>query len=134
MKKKLRSHLDVNSESLLHKMHTIKIRCQLVFCGKLTSAPENNKIIAYGSSPYCVGMSRRYCCLTSFFPIVHTCLSCEDIAGQSCAVVSRWQISGIFSHPVFSTSHVQPISHLHSKYALRSHRLWKYGSHPMRDG
>jgi len=29
--------------------------------------------------------------LTSFFPIVDTCLSCEDIARQICAMVSRWR-------------------------------------------
>ena len=32
------------------------------------------------SSPYCGDMWRRYCCLTRFFPIVDTCLSCKDIA------------------------------------------------------
>jgi len=32
------------------------------------------------SSPYCEDVWGRYCCLTSFFPIVDTCLSCEDIA------------------------------------------------------
>jgi len=31
-------------------------------------------------TPYCEDMWRRYCCLTSFFPVVDTCLSCEDIA------------------------------------------------------
>jgi len=35
---------------------------------------------------------RRCCCLTSFFSIVDTCLSCEDIARQSCAMVPRWRI------------------------------------------
>jgi len=37
------------------------------------------------------GVWRRYCCLTSFFPIVDTCLSCEDTARQSCAMVPRWR-------------------------------------------
>jgi len=32
------------------------------------------------SSPYYEDMCRRYRCLTSFFPIVDTCLSCEDTA------------------------------------------------------
>jgi len=31
-------------------------------------------------------------------------------------------------HPVFSVSHVQHISDMHSKFALRSHHMWKYGS------
>jgi len=53
------------------------------------------------SSPYYQNMWRRYCCLTSFFPIVDTCLSCEDIARQSCAMVPRWRFfaSCIFSEP-----------------------------------
>jgi len=38
-------------------------------------------------------------------------------------------IFGDFLHPVFSTSHVQHISDLHSKFALRSHDVWKYGGH-----
>jgi len=28
------------------------------------------------------------------FPIVDTCFSCEDIAGQSCAMVRRWRLFG----------------------------------------
>jgi len=34
----------------------------------------------------------KYCCLTTFFPIVDTCLSCEDVAQRSCAMVLGWQI------------------------------------------
>jgi len=30
--------------------------------------------------------------LNKFFPIVDTCLSCEDIARQSCAMVPRWRV------------------------------------------
>jgi len=45
-------------------------------------------------SPYCEDMWGRYCCLTSFFPIVHAGLSWEDIAQQSCAMVPRWRIFG----------------------------------------
>jgi len=29
--------------------------------------------------------------LNKFFPIVDTCLSCEDIARQSCGMVPRWR-------------------------------------------
>jgi len=43
----------------------------------------------------------RYCCLTSFLPIVDTCLTCEDIARQSCAMVPRCQIFGDFFGPAF---------------------------------
>jgi len=38
-----------------------------------------------------------------FFPIVDTCLSCEDRARQSCATVRRWQIFGdFFASCIFS--------------------------------
>jgi len=48
------------------------------------------------SSPYYEGMWRTYCCLTGFFPIVDTCLSCEDIARQICGMVPRWRLFGDF--------------------------------------
>ena len=48
------------------------------------------------SSPYCGDMWRRYCCLTSFFSIVDTCLSCKDIARQSCAMMPRWRFLATF--------------------------------------
>ena len=53
-----------------------------------------------------------YWCLTSFFPIVDTCLSCEDIARQSCAIVPRWRIFGDFVGLAFPASRVQHISDL----------------------
>ena len=68
--------------------------------------------------------------LTSFFPIVDTCLNCKDIARQSCAMVPRWRFLASFLRPVFSASHVQHISDLHSKFTLRPHHVWKYGRHP----
>ena len=71
------------------------------------------------SSPYCKDMWRRYCCLTSFFPIVDMCLSWEDVARRSCAMVPRWQFLATFLRPVFAASPVQQVSDLHSKFALR---------------
>ena len=47
---------------------------------------------------------RRYCCLTSFFLIVNTCLSCEDIARQSCVIVPRWRFFASFLRPAFPAS------------------------------
>jgi len=70
---------------------------------------------------------------TRFFPIVNTCLSCEDTARRSCAMVPRWRFFGDFLRPVFSATRVQHISDLHSKFALRSHHVWTYGSHPICD-
>jgi len=48
------------------------------------------------SSPYCKDIWRRYCRLVSFFTIVDTCLSCKDIARQSCAMVLRWRFFASF--------------------------------------
>ena len=88
-----------------------------------------------------VGRSLRYCedvgeilLSSKFFPIVDTCLSCEDIARQSCATVPRWQIFDDFLGPAFPASRVHHISDLHLKFALRQHHVWKYGRHPVCDG
>ena len=74
------------------------------------------------SSPYCGNAWRRYCCSKDFFPIVDTCLSCEDITRQSCAMVLRWRFFDDFLHPVFAASAMQQVSDLHFKFALRPHR------------
>jgi len=77
------------------------------------------------SSPYYQDMWRRYCCLT-FFPIVNTCRSSEDIARQNCVMVPKSR----FFASCISASRVQHISDLHSKFALRPRHVWKYGRHP----
>jgi len=69
--------------------------------------------------------------LNKFFPIVDTCLSCEDIARESSAMVRRWRFFASFLRPVFTASRVQHISDLHSKFALGPHHVWKYGRHPI---
>jgi len=71
--------------------------------------------------------------LNMFFPIVDTCLSCEDIARHSCTMVPRWRFLATFLRPVFSASHVHNILDLPSKFALRPHHVWKYGRHPISD-
>ena len=63
------------------------------------------------SSLYCRDMWRRYCCLTSFFPIGDMYLSCEYIARQSCAMDKF----------------------VRSKLALEPHHVLKYGRHPISD-
>jgi len=69
--------------------------------------------------------------LNNFFPIVDMCLSCEDIARQSCAMVPRWRFLSTFLRPAFPASRVQQVSDLHLKFALRPHDVWKYGRHPI---
>ena len=63
--------------------------------------------------------------LDKFFPIVDTCLSCDN------AMVPLGDFWRLFLGTVFSASRVQHISDLHSKFALRSHHVCKYGRHPM---
>ena len=73
---------------------------------------------------------RTYRCLTSSFPIVDMCLSCEHIARQSCAMVPRWRLFGDFLGPVFPANSAQHVSDLHSKFTLGPHHVTKYGRHP----
>jgi len=71
--------------------------------------------------------------LNNFFPIVDTCLSCEDIVRQSCAMVPKCRIFDGFLDPAVPASRVQHVSDMHSKFALRPHHVWKYGRHPISD-
>jgi len=105
-------------------------RWKLQGCPKL---PDRSQPLVGRSLPYCGDIWRRYCCLTSFFPIVDTCLSCEDIAWQSCTVVCRERLFSDFLRPRFSASRMQHVSDLHPKFALRPHHVWKYGRHPICD-
>jgi len=105
-------------------------RWNCLWCPKL---PDWSQLLVGQSSPYYQDMWRVYCCLTGFFQIVDTCLSCEDIARQSCTMVRRWQLFGDFLHPAFSASRVQHVSDLYPKFALGPHRVWKYGRHPISD-
>ena len=99
-------------------------------CPKLT---KRSQPLVGRSSPCYGDMWRRYCCLT-IFPIVDTCLSCEDIARQSCAMVPMQMASfGDFFASCISASRVQHVSDLHLKFALRPHHVWKYGRHPICD-
>jgi len=109
-----------------------KTRNQLKFGGVL----QTNEMISAASGPKFTilwGHLDGILPLKSFFPIVDTCLSCEDIARQICAMVPRWRFSATFLRPVFSASRVQHISDLHSKFTLGPHHVWKYGRHPISD-
>jgi len=110
-----------------------KTRNPLKLAG-MPKLPDRSQPLVGRSSPYCGDIWRRYCCLTSFLPIVDTCLSCEDIARQNCAMAPRWRFLATFFAAVFTASRVQHISDLHLKFALRPHLVWKYGRHPICDG
>ena len=64
-----------------------KTRWNLQGCLKLL---DRSQPLVGWSSHYSGDMWRTYCCLTTF-PIVDTCLGCEDIAWQSCAMMARWR-------------------------------------------
>jgi len=101
---------------------------------KCGGVPQSNETISAASGPKFTILWdswRTYCCLTSFFPVVDTCLSCEDIARQSCAMVRRRRFLATFLRSVFSASRVQHISDLHSKFTLGPHHVWKYSRHPI---
>jgi len=100
-----------------------KTRWNLQGCPKL---PDRSQPLGGRSSPYCGDMWRRYCCLTCFFRIVDMCLSCEDIARQSCAMVPRCRFLATFCILYF-----QRLSDLHFKFALGPHHVPKYGRHPI---
>jgi len=102
----------------------LETRWNLQGCPKLANRSQP---LVGRSSPYYQDVWRRYCCLTSFFPIVDTCLSSEDIARQNWAMVPKWR----FLRPVFPSSRMQHISDLHSKFAVGPHHVWKYGGHPI---
>ena len=65
------------------------------------------------------------------FSIVDTCLSCKDIARESCGMVPRWRFLASFLGLAFAASRVQHISDLHSEFALGTHHVSKYGRHPI---
>jgi len=54
-----------------------------------------------------------------FFPIVDTCLTCEDTTQQSCAMAPRWRFFASFLRSVFPASRMQHISDLHPKFTMR---------------
>ena len=103
---------------------------------KFTGVPQTRQQILAASRPKLAVLSKHVeevLLFNNFFPIVDTCLSCEDIVRQSCTVVPRWRIFGDFLGPAFPASHMQHISDMHSKFALRPHHVWKYGRHPISD-
>ena len=101
---------------------------------KLAGVPQTGKPISTASGPKFTilwGHVKDILLLNKFFPIYDTCLSCEDIARQSCAMVPRWRFLATFLRPVFSASRMQQVSDLRLKFALRPHHVWKYGRHPI---
>ena len=110
------------------RCHAAKTRNQLKFGG----VPQTGQPISAASRPKFTILSGHVEDILLlnrvFFPIVDTCLSCEDIARQSCGMVPRWRFLATFLRPLFSASRVQQVSDLRLKLALRPHYVWKCGS------
>ena len=70
------------------------------------------------SSPYYEDVWRRYRCLTSFFPIVDKCFSCEGTARQNCVKVPKWRF--FFASCIFTEPRATHFRHAF-KFALRPH-------------
>ena len=80
--------------------------------------PNRSQPLVDRSSPYYQDTWRRYCCLISFFPIVDMCLSCEDIARRSCAMVPRWRFWRFFCVLYLQRAASSTFQRPDSKFAL----------------
>jgi len=97
---------------------------------KFAGVPQTPEPISAVSGPKFTilwGHVEELLLFNKFFPIVDTCLNCEDTTDK----VVRWCWDGDFLCPVFPASRVQHISDLHSKFTLRPHHVFKYGRHPI---
>jgi len=62
---------------------------------KFAGVPQTNETISAASGPkfpILCGHVEEILLHNNFFPIVDTCLSCEDMDRQSCGVVPRWRL------------------------------------------
>jgi len=71
---------------------------------KFAGVPQSRQQISAVSRPKFTKLSghvQEVLMFSRFFPIVDTCLSSEDIARQSCAMVPKWRffVSCIYSEP-----------------------------------
>ena len=95
---------------------------------KFARVPQTPELISAASGPKFAVLwehLEEILLFNNFFPIVNTCLRCEDIARQICAMVPRWRFFDDFLRPVFAACRVQQVSDLHPKFALRPRHAWK---------
>jgi len=90
---------------------------QLKFAG-VPQTPEPISSISGPKFTILWGYVEDILLLNRLFPIVDICLSCEDIARRSCAMVPRWRFLATFLHPLFAASRVQHVSDMHLKFTL----------------
>jgi len=93
---------------------------------KLPGVPQTNEMISAASGPKFTilwGREEEILLLNKFLPIVDTCLSCEDIARQSCGIVPRWRFFATFLGPEFAASRTFQTCILNSHYGLSDLRM-----------
>jgi len=77
---------------------------------KLAKVPQTNETISAASRLKFTKLwhhLKDILLLNNIFPIVDTCLSCKDIAQQSCAMVPKWRfLVTFFASCIFSEPHV----------------------------
>jgi len=98
---------------------------------KYARVPQTRQQILAVSRPKFTVLSghvEKVLLFNKFFPIVDTCLSCEDTARQSCAIMPKWRFfaSCISSEPC--------AAHFRPAFALGPNHVWKYGRHPICGG
>ena len=94
---------------------------------KFAGVPQTNETISAASGPKFTILSghvEAILLFNKFFPTVHMCLRCEDIARQLCEMVRRWPIFGDSLRPAFPAIPMQHMSDLHSKFALGPHHVY----------
>ena len=93
---------------------------------KFAGVPQTRQRISGVSGPKFTilwGPVEEILLFKNFLQIVNMCLSCENIARESCAMVRIWRIYGDFLRPAFPASRVHHVSDLHSKFALGPHHV-----------
>ena len=75
-----------------------KMRNPLKFAGVPQTRQQISAAIVDRSSPILLGHV-EILLLNKFFPIVGTCLSCEDVAQQGCTMAPRFFVACIFREP-----------------------------------
>ena len=103
---------------------------------KFAGVPQTNGSISAASGPKFMivwGHVEDILLLNKFFSDCRYVPHLRRYSPTKLSNGAQMAIFGDFLRRVFSASHVQQVSDLHLKFALRSHHVWKYGRHPISD-
>ena len=101
-----------------HYLTAVQLRCQEAKAVEISWGDPNYRTDLSRYRPKFTilwDIWRRYCCLTSFFPIVDMYLSCENIARQSCTMVRRWRFFCVLHFQRAACSTFQTAFYIHTK-------------------